>query len=423
MTSKGEGRRAAKRNVNGEGTIYARKDGRYEGKVFVPTPDGNWKRVSVYADTWDACHAQVIKLQDRVVRGLPVATTTTTVADYMTYWLREVAKPAIRETTYVTYEGAIRLHIIPGIGKHKLKALAAPQVRAWLSRIGKICQCCAQEKDVKRASNPRLAARCCAKKPSVCCEDFLSGPSIQHLLRVLRAALQDAVDEELLPRNVARLVKLKTTGGRKVRAFTELEAKLLLAQARLHRLYALWAVALAIGLRRGEALGLHWDDVDLEAGEVTVRFALYRVNGQLKLEDVKTDASYATIPLPKPLVVILRAHRKQQLEERFAAGKDWKDTGLVFTTALGGPIEPRNVNRMFATLCQRAEVRQVRVHDLRHSCATLLFTMGVDAATVRRILRHSSVAVTTSIYIEVIDAVQRDAVETLSGFFNDDETG
>ncbi|MFI9812268.1 tyrosine-type recombinase/integrase [Saccharothrix variisporea] len=102
-------------------------------------------------------------------------------------------------------------------------------------------------------------------------------------------------------------------------------------------------------------------------------------------------------------------------------GNEWRESGLVFTTKLGGPIEPRNVNRMFAALCRKANVRQVRVHDLRHSCATLLFSMGVEAATVQRILRHSSITVTTGTYVEVIERVQREALDTMNVFFTDDE--
>jgi integrase len=172
-----------------------------------------------------------------------------------------------------------------------------------------------------------------------------------------------------------------------------------------------------MGLRRGEALGLSWADVDLEHGRLTIRQALHRVDGQLKLDQVKTEASVAVLPIPAPLVTILRGHRKRQFEERFAAGSRWRETGLVFTTALGGPIEPRNVNRMFHRVCEIANVPQLRVHDLRHSCATLLFTMGVQPATVQRILRHSSITVTTGTYVEVIDAVQRDALDSMGSLF------
>ena len=168
-----------------------------------------------------------------------------------------------------------------------------------------------------------------------------------------------------------------------------------------------------MGLRRGEALGLGWRDVDLDAGLIKIHRALHRVDGQLQLEDVKTEGSAGLLPLPPPLVAILESHRRSQMKERLAAGPSWRDTGLVFTTATGGPIEPRGVNRMFSSLCKKAEVPSIRVHDLRHSCATLLFTMGVEAARVQKILRHSSISVTTGTYVEVIESVKRDALDSM----------
>jgi integrase len=355
---------------------------------------------------------ELSKLRDQQRRGIPVATTTMTVAEYMTYWLEQVAEPAIRRTTYATYEGDVRLHIVPGIGKRKLKTLQANAIRTWLTRLRTLCQCCAQGKDAARKK-----PRCCAMDQPKCCDDVLSSSSIRHILRVLRAALQDAVDEELLSRNVARLVQLRATDDRKVRSFTRDEALRFLRAAEDHRLYALWAVALAMGLRRGEALGLAWADVDLKKAQLSVRQALHRADGKLKLDQVKTEASVATLPIPVPLVAILQEHRERQLEERFTAGSQWRDTGLVFTTTHGGYVEPRNVNRLFHQLCETAGLRQLRVHDLGHSCATLLFTMGIPPATVQRILRHSSISVTTNTYVEVIEAVQRDALDAMGNLF------
>jgi integrase len=401
-----------KRSANGEGGVYRRSDGRWEGKLFVDSPDGRRKRVSVYGDTERQALNELNKLRDQQRRGIPVATTTLTVAQYMSYWLEHIAEPSIRRTTYATYEGDLRLHIVPGIGKRKLKALQASDIRAWLSELRTKCQCCAQGKDAARHE-----PRCCALADPRCCQAVLSASSIRHVLRVLRAALQDAVDEELLSRNVARLVQLRVTDDRKVRSFTRAEALRFLVAAEQHRLYALWAVALAMGLRRGEALGLAWADVDLDGGRLTVRQALHRVDGHLRLDPVKTDASVAVLPIPDPLATILRAHRRRQLQERFAAGSSWRETGLVFTTADGGFIEPRNANRIFYNLCRKANLPQLRVHDLRHSCATLLFTMGVQPATVQRILRHSSITVTTGTYVEVIEAVQRDALDSMSTLF------
>ena len=164
-----------------------------------------------------------------------------------------------------------------------------------------------------------------------------------------------------------------------------------------HRLYALWAVALAMGLRCGKALGLAWADVDLDGGRLTV----WQVEGQLRQNPVKTDASVAVLPIPAPLLNILRAHRKRQLEERFAAGSRWRDTGLVFTTSCGGFIEPRNANRMFHVFARRRTCPSCACTIFAIRCATLLFTMGVQPATVQRILRHSSITVTTGTYVEV----------------------
>ncbi|BCK53992.1 tyrosine-type recombinase/integrase [Nocardia wallacei] len=405
-------RKPRKRNPNGSGTISQRKDGRVELKLFVDTPDGKRKRISVYGRTWEEADAERTRLKELQRKGIPIDVTTMTVREYMTYWLREVAEPNVRRTTYATYEGDVRLHIVPGLGRRKLKALESRHVRTFINGLRTKCQCCGQGKDAARAK-----PRCCAKSPAECCGEVLSVSSIRHVLRVLRAALQDAVDDELISRNVARLVKVGGSGDYKVRYFTPVEAKQFLRAAEGHRLHALWAVALSMGLRRGEALGLTWADMDLVGGRLTIRQALHRVDGRLQLDEVKTEGSNATLPLPRPLVAILREHRKRQLEERFAAGTAWHESGLVFTTKFGKPIEPRNVNRMFRALCVKAGVREIRVHDLRHSCATLLFAQGVEAATVQRILRHSSIVVTTSIYMEVIEAVKRDALDSMGTLF------
>jgi integrase len=134
----------------------------------------------------------------------------------------------------------------------------------------------------------------------------------------------------------------------------------------------------------------------LDRGRLTVRRSLQRVDGKLTLHQTKTSTSDRTIPLPQPLIRALREHRRRQLEERFTAGTAWEDHNLIFCTAQGRPIEPRNINRAFTTLLRKANLRSIRLHDLRHSCATLLFAQGVEAATVQRILGHSSITVTTA---------------------------
>jgi integrase len=137
-------------------------------------------------------------------------------------------------------------------------------------------------------------------------------------------------------------------------------------------MYALYAVALGIGLRRGEALGLAWSDLDLDVGVLRVRQALYRADGRLQLLPPKTARSRRTVPLPPICVEALKEHQRHQQQERTLAGHRWQDSALVFTTEIGTPIDPSNLSRWFRELCQRAGLRRVRLHDLRHTCASLL---------------------------------------------------
>lgn len=406
---------ARKRNPNGSGTIGTRKDGRYELKMFVDAPDGTRKRISVYGATWEEADAERTRLKELQRRAIPVDVTTMTVRQYLQHWLENVAEPSVRPTTYVTWESLVRLYMIPGLGRHKLRSLQAKHIRDWLNKLPRQCQCCAQKKDAKRAEKGK--ARCCARTPAKCCQQYPSTGTLRTILRVLRAAIQDAVEEDLLARNVAKQVKMPAGRVRKEKPWSEAEALQFLETAKDHRLYALWSVALAIGLRRGEALGLRWTDVDLTEGTVDIARALYRVGGRLDLFDVKTEGSEATVPLPPKLLQILRQHRRDQLQD--AELSNANKLGLVFTTTKGTPLEPRNINRAFSELVRKAGVRPIRLHDLRHSCATLLFAQGVEAATVQRILRHSSISTTTSIYMDVIERVQRDAVAGMDGLFRD----
>jgi integrase len=145
---------------------------------------------------------------------------------------------------------------------------------------------------------------------------------------------------------------------------------------------------------------------------------LQRVAGELRHDETKTDDSTRMVALPRPCVRALRRHRAQQAADRLAAGDLWTNSGLVFTTRKGTPLEPRNINRTFDALVKRARVKRIRFHDLRHSCATLLFAQGVDLQTIRDLLGHSSIGVTSAIYVDVLREVQRDAVDRLGHLFD-----
>lgn len=162
------------------------------------------------------------------------------------------------------------------------------------------------------------------------------------------------------------------------------------------------------------------DTTDRDSGEVHVRQTLQRVNGALIFQPPKTQNSERSVPLPGPCVSVLVAHWRRQREWARRAGADWQDSGLVFTTRTGGPIDPRNLVRSFVALCERAGIRRIRFHDLRHSCATLLFAQGVEIGTVKEILGHSSISITADIYVEVIKKLRQDAVDGMNDLFEDE---
>ncbi|MEE1754271.1 site-specific integrase [Streptomyces sp. SP18CS02] len=407
-----------KKNANNEGTIYQRKDGRWEGSAYVLTTDGTYKRRSVYGKSWDEAHEKLTKLKADSLSGLPVATNKMTIAEYLAYWLANVARTKVRPTTYVNYESLVRNYVTPEFGKKKLVRLAARDIRAFLMKTAATCQCCAQGKDKKRPEHKR---RCCAL--GKCCKKLPSDRTVRFLLVILRAALQHAVREDELPRNVARNVELSMGTKREIEPLTAAEGRRLLTAARDNRLWAAYELAVRIGLRRGELLGLRWSD--LLDGVLTVRQALQRVGGELLIVAPKTQRSARRVALPAECVTALRAQRAQQIADQKAAGHNWKGTGkgLVFTTKNGTPIEPRNLNRSFEALSVRAGVRKVRFHDLRHTCASLLHEQGADARMIMEVLGHSSIRVTMDIYTFVRLDSQRSAFDRVGDALRGDSNG
>ena len=174
-----------------------------------------------------------------------------------------------------------------------------------------------------------------------------------------------------------------------------------------------YAVALAVGLRKAEALGLHWGDVDLEAGTVRVRFSLQRIDGQLRLVEPKSARSRRTITLTAISVDALKAHKTRQIEERLVAGSIWQETGFVFTTSIGTPMEGPNVSRQFHRTLKKACMPKQRFHELRHTAASLMLAQGIHPRVVMETLGHSQISLTMNTYSHVIPALQEDAAQKM----------
>ncbi|MFJ9079448.1 tyrosine-type recombinase/integrase [Streptomyces sp. NPDC102278] len=398
--------------ANGDGTVYQRKDGRWEAAGYVLAPGNTRKRVRVYGTTRKDALAKLTEKISASNRGLPVAAADSTVSAYLTYWLNGVAVHYLRENTHTRYDSCIRLHLIPGLGAKKLARLTTRDVRTFLDGLRTTCQCCTQKRDTARRT-------CCAV--GQCCRTVLSPLTVAYVHAVLKSALEHAVREDELPRNVARNVKTPTPRPRRFQPLTAAEARQFLQAASGDRLNALYELALRTGLRKGELLGLRWEDLDLAGGTVSIRRTLQRTRTQgLTTLHTKTRASERRIALPTECVNSLKIHRERQQEERRAAGTGWKDNELIFTTPTGRPFDPTNLTRRFRGLLDRAGLRRIRFHDLRHSTATLLLEQGVDLVVIKELLGHAHIGVTAGVYAHVRLRLQRQAIDTLNDALSGD---
>lgn len=364
-----------KRNPNGAGTITKRKDGRYQAAVYVLQPDGTRARKFAYGKTWAECDAKRRVLLSKVDQGVPVPTRSDRLSEWLPYWLDNFVKPRRKLSTYDKYEAHVRLYLVPMIGTKRLESLGVADVRRFLVQL----------------------------------ERKTTAATAKESHRVLRTALTAACREELVSRNVASLVEPPQAKSRELSPWSLDETLDFLAAARKDPLYAAFVLAVAMGLRRGEIVGLRWGDIDLDKRVLHVRQQTQRRRGVLYNDDPKGRRRRA-VPLPAMCSAPLRWHRMRQAAAKLRAGESWDDGGYVFTTRNGRPVEPRNVYRSFTRVAGSAGIRVVRLHDARHGCATLLTAAGVAPRVVMEILGHSQISITMDVYTHVVQDTQREAI-------------
>ncbi|MEV7533731.1 tyrosine-type recombinase/integrase [Streptomyces hydrogenans] len=364
-----------KRNPNGAGTITQRKDGRFQAAVYVLQPDGTRARKFAYGKTWAECDVKRRALLDAVDNGVPVPTRSAKLSEWLPYWLDNVVKPRRKLSTYDKYEAHVRLYLVPGIGSKRLESLSVADVRRFLVQL----------------------------------EKKTTAATAKESHRVLRTALTAACREELISRNVASLVEPPRPKARELSPWSLDETLDFLAASRRDPLYAAFVLAIAMGLRRGELVGLRWADIDLDKRVLYVRQQTQRRRGVLYDDDPK-GRRQRTVPLPAMCIAPLRWHRMRQNEQWIKAGEKWEGGGYVFTTASGRPVEPRNVYRSFTRVAASAGLRVIRLHDARHGTATLLTAAGVAPRVVMEILGHSQISITMDVYTHVVQDTQREAI-------------
>ena len=333
------------------------------------------------------------------------------VGDFLRRWLDETVRPTLAPTTAANYELFARVYIAPDLGRRRLDALTVRDVQVWLNELKTRCQCCHQGKDARRRT-----PRCCAA--GECCQQVASEWTRHQAWMVLHSALSAAVREDAVTRNVASMVRVPTPRARRSVVWTAEQSRTFLESARTDGdpLYAAYVLMLVLGLRRGEVLGLSWDDADLLREQAWIGWQLQRVDGRLVRRETKTASSDAFLPLPAICVRALKERRAAQDDAHMAAPA-WHDTGLVFTSSVGTAIDPRNFHRAFVARCRTAGVPVTPVHAARKACASLLVALDVHPRVVMQILRHSQIAVTMDVYSRVTSESTRTAVRRLGSEF------
>lgn len=369
-----------------EGSIYLRQDGRWAATVNLGYEGGRRVRKSFYAKTRRDVQEKLTKALREIQLGHAVRSDDReTMAAYLVRWLDTSARQRVRPRTLHGYRQIVDNHLVPAIGRIPLAKLAPADLQAML--------------------NARSAAGA-------------SPQTVRNIHAVLRRALNQAVRWQLVTRNVASMVDLPRAERHEVAALSPAGARAVLDAVRGDRLEGLVTLTLLTGMRQGEALGLRWQDVDLEAGTLSVRHALQRLDGKAQLVEPKTTRSRRNLPLSPALVAALREHRKRQLEERLWAGSRWQEADYVFSTRIGTPLDGTEVTKRFQALLAAGGAPRMRFHDLRHGAASLLLAQGVHPRVVMEQLGHSTIALTMNTYSHVVPDLQREAVTRLDALLS-----
>jgi integrase len=359
--------------------ITKRKDGLFQGMYTAQTPDGP-KRKYIYGRRYKDVEKKLAEAMGDTARGIIADDQNMTFGEYLDRWLSDSVRGTVRESTYTRDKHLVVSHIKPHVGRIKLKNVSAMHLQSLY--------------------RDRL-------------DSGLSAATVQKIHHVTYKALKQAARWNLIVRNPAEAVRPPTPTPKEMHPLSADEARRLLEAASGDRLEALYVLALHTGMRQGELLGLKWEDVDVEAGTLRVRRTLTLHGGKVALGEPKTKKSRRTVRLTQRAVEALRSHRTRQLEEKLRATV-YDDSGLVFAGEGGNLINPSNLRqRSFIPLLKRAGLPQITFHDLRHTCASLLFQKNIHPKFVQELLGHANVSITLDTYSHMLPGMGGEAADAI----------
>lgn len=406
---------ARKRNANREGRIWQRPDGRWTARAY--GPEKGSKAHYVYGRTREDCKTARKNLEEELAKGMPAEDQA--LGQFLEAWINgalaaEVATGHLAESTRDSYADNARKHIIPELGHIKLRQLRASRIKQWQADLL-----------VKPSGRVRKQRKDEAQPPPVA---TLSPRTVAYCHAILRRAMNDAWRDKLVAENPVALARPAKPEEKIERTLTRAEKAALVEAFRADRFRCYWFTIMALGIRRSEGLAIRWSDVDLEARKIRLRETIQRVRGEadpvtgrragrLIAKEMKTASSARTVAIGEDLAEELKLHQREQKITRLRSPA-WTDRDLVFTTSIGTALEPRNINRQWAKVCERAGVSDARIHDLRHAFGTYLAAAGMHPKVIQSALGHSRMA-TTEIYVHAAEELNRDVAAAMDGHVGD----
>ena len=374
----------AKRRANGEGNLRKRKDGRWEGRYTAGHDPETGKAIyrNVLGKTQSEARAKLKAAIEEAKHIDPVKSKKYTVGKWMDEWFENYAKVKVRPSSHQTYRGYIDNHIKPNIGKLPLEKLTSLELQKLYKKL------------LTKGRVDRIESKHQAKG--------LSAKTVRNIHQILASAMKLAREQKLIASDPTEGCALPKLEHREMKTLPVEQLASFLREARESGVFELYYVELATGLRRGELLGLKWEDLDLEHGELRVKRQISRINGEVVEAPLKTKNAYRTLPLSEDTIQLLKEQKKK------VGQSPW-----VFPSPTGGPISPDSVGTMLHRVLKRAGLSRIRFHDLRHTFATLALQNGVDVKTVSGMLGHYSAGFTLDTYAHVTTSAQKEAARAM----------
>ena len=377
----------SKKRANGEGNIRKRSDGRWEGRYTVGHDPVTGKQIfkNVLGKTQTEVKEKLATKLAEAQKIDVVVSDKMTVGDWCDTWLETFEKPNMRASTYESYEGNIRLHVKPGIGSLTMSKVTTLDLQKFFNAL---------------LTDGRIERKESKNKPK-----GLSVKTVSNIRTMLYSAFDKAVAEHLILTNPVAGCKLPKREKQEMKTMPVEDLGRFFAEAKASGKFEFYYVEFSTGLRRGELLGLKWEDVDYEKKTLTIRRQVIRVQGHIEEGPLKTKNAYRTVAIGDDVVAILK-----DLQER-----EGKRSPYLFPSPNGGPQDPDSVLPMFKRILKRAGLPELRFHDCRHTCCKIALANGVDFKTLSSMLGHYSVSFTLDVYGHVTDDMKRDAADKVSG--------